>query len=272
MRLFWLLALLFLSLRADELLFEKVQSIIEAQTFEENRAFIEIIFSPYENYYHNERIDTVKVIETLKENGLLNLYFESPQSLEITFSTNGQPLFFVKIMGDVLRSMGYYRYVTEESKLDESAFAWKIKLTSEYATDPTMLRSELNKRGCDIVDVVRDSAQKWHYEIDMSQAHLDLTKILNGEELTFKRSLDAHWLDVSNVKRLTVWSLKGNNWYPYVAFYDSTLRLLKVYKRDRKTWQITLALPRDTAYVKIGDLYSLKNIKDGLRIQAQGVK
>jgi hypothetical protein len=74
------------------------------------------------------------------------------------------------------------------------------------------------------------------------------------------------------VKKLTLWSLKGNNWYPYIVFYDSSLRLLKVYKRDLKTWQLVMSLPRDAVYVKITDLYSQKNIKDGLRIEVQGVK
>lgn len=264
--------LLVCSLEADEALYEKIKSLVGVPVFEHNRAFIEIIFSPADAYYLNERMDVVKITETLKENGLFNLFFEKPQPLEITFSTNGSPLFFVMLMGETLRSMGYYRYITEESRLDNSAFYWKIRLTTEYATDPSMLRSELRKRGCDIIDIERENMQKWVYEIDMSHAHLNLKPIQNGEEVLFKRSLDAHWLNVSEVKKVTMWSLKTNNWYPYIAFYDSSLRLLRVYKRDKKTWQITIPLPRDAVYIKIADLYSLKNIKDGLRIEGKGEK
>ena len=90
--------------------------------------------------------------------------------------------------------------------------------------------------------------------------------------MTFRRSLDAHWLNVSQVQRLTLTSLRGNNWYPYIAFYDSSMRLLKVYKRDRKTWEVTVRPPRDAVYVKVTDLYTLKNIKDGFRILPKGVK
>jgi hypothetical protein len=71
---------------------------------------------------------------------------------------------------------------------------------------------------------------------------------------------------------LVIWSLSGNNWYPYVSIYDKELHLLKVYKRDKKTRKITLQLPEETAYVKLADLYSLKNIKQGLRVQAKGTK
>ncbi|MDX1294958.1 MAG: hypothetical protein R3302_01745 [Sulfurimonadaceae bacterium] len=257
---------------ADDRLYDKIKSLIGEQTYAENQAFISIIFSPEESYFANDRLDVVQVVETLKENGLMNLFFEKPQQLELTFSTNGSPLFFVKLMGETLRAMGYYRYITEESRLDNSAFIWKIRLTTEYATDPSSLRDELLKRSCDIIDIERESAEKWAYNIDMSQAHLNLQPLQSGREVTIRRSLDAHWLNVSEVSRLTLSSLRGNNWYPYIAFYDSSLRLLKVYKRDRKTWEVTVRPPRDAVYVKVADLYTLKNIKDGFRIIPKGVK
>jgi hypothetical protein len=257
---------------ADERLDEKIRSLIGEQAYAENHAFISIIFSPETEYFVNDRVDVVKVVKTLKENGLMNLFFDKPQPLELTFSTNGSPLFFVKLMGETLRSMGYYRYITEESHLDNSAFVWKIRLSTEYATDPSILREELLKRSCDIIDIERESNCKWSYNIDMSQAHLDLSPLQSGMEVTFRRSLEAHWLNVSEVQRVTISSLKGNNWYPYIAFYDSSLRLLKVYKRDRKTWEVTVTPPRDAVYVKVADLYTLKNIKDGFRILPRGVK
>ena len=251
---------------------EKIEALLGHQAYEHNRAFIEIIFSPRSSYYTNENVDVVKVVEQLKENGLLNLFFDKPRQLELTFSTNGHPLFFVKLMSDTLRDMGYYRYITKESKLENSGFSWSISLMSEYATDPTLLRRELLKRGCEIDDIVRRSDTQWNYKIDTTMAHLKLTPLHDKDDLTYKRLNFEKWLDVAAIKKLTLWSLKGNNWYPYIAFYDRSLRLLKVYKRDKKTWQIVLALPRDAAYMKIADLYSLKNIKNGLRLKAQGVK
>ncbi len=264
--------LLTLSGFAGDPLHDKIEDLIGQDTYERNRSFIEIIFSPQEDYYRNKSVDVVKVVEALKENGLMNLFFKKPRTLELTFSTNGKPLFFVKLMGDTLRDMGYYRYITKESTLENSGFAWTISLTAEYATDPTLLRRELLKRGCDIVDIERLSDDKWNYKIDISLAHMKLETFKDGDSVTYKRLNFEKWLNISEVKKLTLWSLKGNNWYPYIAFYDKSLRLLKVYKRDKKTWQIVLALPRDAAYVKIADLYSMKNIKDGLRVETQGVK
>jgi hypothetical protein len=267
-----LAALLFLSAVAETPLFDKVRSLVGDDVYARNQAFVKIIFSPETDYYTNDRIDVVKVVQTLRENGLMNLFFETPQSLELTFKTNGSPLFFVRLMGETLRSMGYYRYITEESRLDNSAFIWKIRLTTEYATDPSILRKELVKRDCDIIDIERESDRQWSYNIDMSLAHLDLVPLESGKAVTFNRSLDAHWLDVSRVRRVTLSSLRGNNWYPYIAFYDSSLRLLKVYQRDRKTWEVTITPPRDAVYVKVADLYTLRNIKDGFRVTPRGVK
>ncbi len=265
----WLTAL---SLWAQTPLFEKIESLIGQDTYERNRSFIKIIFSPVSDYEHNNGIDVVRVVDRLKENGLMNLFFERPRSLELTFLTNGKPLFFAKLMDDTLHDLGYYRYITKEAKLENNGFVWSVSLTSEYATDPTLLRKELLKRGCDIVDIERLADDRWKYKIDMSQAHLKLQPLKDGDDITFKRLNFVKWLDVSEVKKLTLWSLKGNNWYPYITFYDKTLRLLKVYKRDRKTWQLVTSIPREAVYVKIADLYSQKNIKDGLRIETQGVK
>jgi hypothetical protein len=267
-----LAALLFVTASADDVLYGKIQSLIGENSFREHRGLIEIVFSPAESYYDRKGLDTVRIIETLLENRLLDLEYGRPTRMELTFATRGTPLFFTKLMGETLRSMGYYRYVTEESRLQEGAFVWKISLTGEHAADPSKLRNELAKRGCRIVDIERESGEQWHYEIDMSRGRLNLAPLQNGREVTFRRSLDAHWLDVSQVERVTFSSLGANSWYPYITFYDRTMRLLKVYKRDRKTWQITLRPPRDAAYAKVADLYSLKNIKDGFRILPRGAK
>ncbi len=67
-----------------------------------------------------KRVNSVKVIETLKENGLLDLFFNKPVEIELKFKTNGSALFFVKIIGDTLRNIGYYRFVTKSSSYNET--------------------------------------------------------------------------------------------------------------------------------------------------------
>ena len=96
----------------EDLLTLKIKTFIDKTVYENNKAYIDIIFSPKSDYYTQYRIDSVKIVGTLKDNGLLNLFFTKPRELKLSFKTSGSPLFFVKIMGDTLRNIGYYRYVT----------------------------------------------------------------------------------------------------------------------------------------------------------------
>lgn len=261
--------LLALTLSADTPLFDKVRSLVGEETFAQNEAFIRIIFEEEGRYELNGRIDVVRVVQTLRENGLLTLLFDHPQTLELTFETNGTPQFFTALMSNTLRGMGYYHYLTDSAKMNNAGYVWRIRMESEYATDPAALQRELARRGCSILDIERLDASHWRYLIDMSGAHLRLKPLEPGKKVTMKRLVYPRWLDVSKATKLTLWSLKGNNWYPYIAFYDHDLRLLKLYKRDRRSWQLIMKLPRGCAYVKVADLYSRKNMNAGLSVKAQ---
>lgn len=260
-------------LSASTPLIEKVQSFLDSDVYKVNRSFINIIFANEGDFIYDDKIDSVKVITTLKENGLLQLFFKKPKKLTITFSANGNALFFTKIMNDSLRSMGYYRFITNYSQIDSTQFIWSISMESEYVTDPILLRDALKKHGCEIVDIKRESEVDWFYSIDMSQAHLKSQEIQAQELLKLRRAQNREWwLKVDKVKRLKITSLAGNSWFPNLSFFSEKMRLLKVYRRDKKTWQISVKLPRESCYIKIGDIYTLKNLKNGIEIEAQGVR
>ena len=250
----------------------KIKSFLDEETYSENIDFINVIFDPKSAFYENERVDAVKVIQTLKENGLLKLFFNKPREFKLNFKTSGAPLFFVKLMGDTLRNIGYYRYVTTASNLDASEFIWNITLTSEYATDPLILDKELNKSGCKIIDIERNSAYEWTYIVDMDSAYLNIEELKSRVEVKLKRSLYAHWLNVSKVKTLNIKSSRRNRWYPYIAYYDASLHLLKVLKRDDIYKTIQLNIPQNAKYIKIADLYTLKNVRDELVLYPSGTK
>ena len=248
----------------------KVQSFLSQKSYEENKNFIDAIFDPKSDFYQNDRVDTVKVIQTLKDNGLLKLFFKSPQEFQLNFKTNGYPLFFVKLMSDTLRSIGYYSYMTTASEFDVSGFTWSVKLTSEYATDPLVLETQLHKNFCKIINIERNSSREWTYVIDISNAKLNLPIVKTGKELKLKRSLYAHWLNVSPIRSLQITSSRRNSWYPYISYYDSSLHLLKIIKKDKIYRKIMLEMPKNTKYMKISDLYTLQNIRDELILLPKG--
>ena len=248
----------------------KIKSFLDEATYRENSEFINVIFDPESAFYKNQRINSVKVAQTLKENGLLKLFFTNPRELKLNFKTSGTPLFFVKIMGDTLRNIGYYRYVTIASNLDASEFTWNISLTSEYATDPLVLEQELQKSGCKIIDIERNSPYEWTYVIDMDRGYLDIAVITSREDIRLKRSLYAHWLNVSKIKTLNISSSRRNSWYPYISYYDASLHLLKVIREDEIYHSIRLDIPQNAKYMKIADLYTMKNIRDELILLPKG--
>ena len=259
-------------LKSSEILVQKIKTLIDPNVYEQNRDYIGIVFTPVSDYYVGERLNSVKVVQTLKDNGLLNLFFSKPSELNLIFKTSGSPLFFVKLMSDSLRNIGYYRYVTTESNLNASEFTWAISLTSEYATDPLILQKELKKSGCEIVDIQRNSSTQWVYTIDMRDGHLNLETLESDSEIKLKRSLYAYWLNVSNIQNIKIKSSRRNSWYPYITYYDSSLHLLKIIKKNSKTSRLNLKIPKGATYIKISDLYTLKNIKDYLLLTSSGTR
>jgi len=260
------------SLDNDDLLSQKIESFLGESVYNKKLNFIDVIFEPKSAFYTNDRVNIVKVVKTLKENGLLKLFFKKPKEIQLHFKTSGSPLFFVKLMSDTLRNIGYYRYVTTSSSLNSSAFEWNIAFTSEYATDPIVLQTELSKAGCFVIDIERKSATDWTYTIDISRAYLNLTHLQATQEVKLKHSLYAHWLDCSEIESLTIKSTRRNNWYPYIAFYDASLHLLKVSKTDKKYSRLKLNIPSQAKYIKISDMYTLKNVKDALILTPIGTR
>ena len=256
----------------DDPVTAKIKSFISEKAYNDNEAFINVIFDPKSAYYTKDRVDAVKIVQTLKNNGLLNLFFKSPQEFSLTFKTNGSPIFFVRIMDDVLSGIGYFRYVTSGAHLNESEFSWTINLTSEYMTDPLILQNALQKNGCDIIDISRDSAKAWSYIIDINNGELNVPVLEDGKKVQLKRSLYAHWFNVSQIRGLEVQSSRRNHWYPYISYYDASLHLVKLLKRDRVYKSISLLIPKNAKYMKISDLYTLKNLRDGLILSPLGAR
>ncbi len=259
-----------LALSEDDPVTVKIKSFIDEDTYKNNEDFINVIFDPKSAYYIKDRVDVVKVVQTLKDNGLLKLFFKSPQEFHLTFKTNGSPIFFVRIMDDVLSSIGYFRYVTSGSHLNESEFSWTIDLTSEYMTDPLILQNALKKSGCEIIDISRKDAKDWSYIIDMGKGELHVPLLVADKEVQLRRSLYAHWFNVSQIRKLRIKSSRRNHWYPYISYYDSSLHLVKLLKLDKVHKNIYLKIPKNAKYMKISDLYTLKNLRDGLVLSPLG--
>ena len=246
------------------LLNEKIKLIVGEKVFIKHSSELKRIFSKTSRYYIKNRVNIMRVASRLRSTGYMKLRFREPKDLTISFKATTNPMFFVKIMSDTLRTIGYYRYVTTHSSLDNREFTWTITLKTESATNPVTLQNKLLQSSCKIVGIKRNSATNWEYTIDTSHARLNVKKLRRATVLKLKRSLYAHWLNVSKIKKLSIESGERNLWYPQVTYYDSSLHILKVYKKDKKTDKIVFRMPKNSVYMKISDMNSMKNLKDDL--------
>ncbi len=256
-----------------DLLDEKVKNLVDKESYLIHQKLIDIIFKNKSKFYKSTgEIDVVKVAKYLKDSGLLKLFFEAPATLNITFNTNQNPIFFMKLITNSLNAMGYYFFITKEAKREGNVFSWSISLTTEYAIDPTIFARELGKRNCKILDIIKNSKDSWEYIIDISKAKvLEAKEVRVDEFIELGKSINDYWLKVENGEILKIVSRKNNSWYPYVAFYDKNLNLVSIYKEDSKVIKsINIKVPENCLYIKISDIFTLNNIKNGFSVYLKG--
>lgn len=245
---------------------DSIKSLVNEDTYKKHYRLFKKIFQNEEEFLITEnRVDILKVIKTLKENGLLNLFFTSPKKNYITFKTNANPLFFMKLIEDNLRNLGYSLVYTQSVNYDE-IFEWKIYFVSEYTLDPELFTRFLEKSGCEVLEIKRLNESSWDYFINIDNAYLNVKKLVLKEKTRLKRPLNDYWLNVSEGSKISIASFGGNRWYPKISVFDKNLHLLKVYKKDEKTDWLVFHLPAGAYYIKISDSYTLNNLKYGLRV------
>lgn len=193
--------------------------------------------------------------------------FKERKRLELSFAMAGEErLLFVKIIKEVLNAMGFNHTLTAKVISDDSGFLWKISLESAAILDPLLLSHELEKRGAYLTSIKRYSKVNWRYNININRAFVKAKKLPFNQQVRLKKPLHPYWINIVGAKSITIDSPNGNIWHPYVVFYDDALKILDNYTKERKSYNISLKIPRHAKYVKVSDLYTLENIKRGLKV------
>jgi len=247
---------------------EKIANIIGYDTFNENLSLINYIFQDKSAYYQNQSLNYPAVMQRLKDNGLLTVSLNAPENITISFKISNAPIKSMKIISDSLKRLGYYHYFTKSLVYNEDRSAtWIINLKTEAAIDPLMLSIELAQSNCKFIDIKKEGYTKWSYVIDTSNSTLAKSqKLIAGEKVDLRKPLKPYFINFEEASDLIVLSKPGNQWFPNIVFYDKDLNILEIVKDDKKSRSIKLAIPEDTKYVKIDDIYTLENIKRGLSV------
>ena len=246
----------------------KIKNILGYGAYSTHKNLINYIFSNKSAYYDaNNQVNYVLVTDKLQANGLLKLNLGSTQYIDISFTISNKPKISLKILKDILKSLGHYYYFTEESITSDDSLKWSIKLKTAAAINPLRLSQELQANGCKVTDIIREGNNKWSYKIDSNNANINKTEdLIVNNQLTLKKSLRPYMLKINGASSITIDSHSGNDWYPNVVFYDENLNIIEIFRENSLHKNLKLDVPNDTKYIKIDDLFTLANIKRGINI------
>lgn len=259
---------LFFCLLFGDTVDEKIKSFIGEKEYLGSQKIINILLGDKKQYYLDDKtVDVVKLLKVLKKNGFMRLDLKSVNKVNITFTTQSNPLLFLKILNSTLNSMGFNFYVTKKALKIGKSFSWTIQMNSEYLVDPVVLSNELKKYGCSITDIVKKSKTDWRYFITSLNAKL-LSKEVNSEvSYKLKKPIKRYWLTLLD-KPGTIYikSYPLNKWHPFIVFFDSSLDILRVYTDGEVAKNLQLDVPDNSKYIMIDDKYTISNIRSGLKI------
>lgn len=262
---------LIVSISFGDLIDDKVKSFIGEKSFYSTKKIIEILLGDKKKYYNSDgKIDTIKVLRVLKKNGFMKLDLKHISSVNITFIAKEKPLLFFKILNNSLNSMGFNFYIIKRAIKTEDNFSWTIQMNTEYIVDPVLLAKELKRYGCIITDIKKSKKTKWQYFISMKNAKLIVKNIIPEVSYNLHKPIKSYWLGFDEVPHtLYIKSYPLNRWHPYIIFYNSELEPIFIYKSDKIQKQVKLDIPQNTKYILIDDIYTLSNIRSGLKVYSK---
>jgi hypothetical protein len=249
---------------------ESIRALVDERQYEKHKTLIDLLFKNEQNFYVGERVDVIKVVKVLKENGLLELFYEQPTMTYLKFTANTKQTLFLKLINDTLQEMGFTYYFIDSVKYSGGKIEWSISYMGNYAVDPHLLASRLKIHDAHIDSIAKEANNKFEYVVNMHQAVYNVDRLVPEQRIEIPKAIDDIVLDVSLGKKVVVQPLAGSFWYPEVVLYDKNLNIIDVITDDSVRKTLYVNLTNQTHYISISDLYQLENLNGGLRVKLQG--
>ncbi len=260
------LAFLALSVIAGDLQ-DTIKSYVGASKYEAQKNLINALFSSPNSFMRSDgEVDSVKVMDVLKKNGLVTLLYDKPVQLRLAFRTQSEPTIFLQIINETLEIMGYNYFLTNNALRDQNGFVWEIYLQTEHILDPSAFSEALKTRGCKITRIVKNTDHYWFYDIDSRSAKLNAKQLEKGVNTALGKPLRPYWINVKDASEVIITPQASDQWFPDVVFFDASLNVLSDTKSQESSKTLKLKVPQNALYLKIADTVMLDNIKRGLSI------
>ena len=170
-------------------------------------------------------------------------------------------------LSEILKSLGQHNYVIKEDIIVDNNLKWTIQIKTAAAISPLRLSQELQSINCSIVDIKREGNSMWSYSINTNNSSVYKAEdLINNKQLSLKKPIKPYMIKVSNTSVITMKSGAGNIWYPSIVFYDDGLNIIGTYQENSLHKSLKLEVPKNTKFIKIDDLHTLANIKQGINI------
>ncbi|CAJ99652.1 hypothetical protein [Helicobacter acinonychis] len=246
---------------------DKIENLMGERSYHINKHFLEHLFKNRKDFYQMGRLDSLKLLNTLKENGLLSFNFDKPSILKIIFKASSNPLAFAKSINNSLSMMGY-SYVLPikmQSSSDENIFSYELK--TEYVLDPNILIETMKGHGFNFVDIRRISLKEWEYDFTLQEIKLPNARalILNSDPVEFKEASGKYWLSMNQKAYLKI---SSNNplWQPKIIFYDENLKIIQIIAKENRQQKIALNLLNGVRFIQITDAKNPIILKNGISV------
>lgn len=246
---------------------DAVENLIGSSDYNTHRNLINHIFKDSSSFYKNGQIDYVKVTQELSNNNLLKLDLGVTKDIEVVFNFNTNAKKSMKNISDILKAIGQQNFITQNEVVIDDQLRWTVRLKTAAAINPLRLSQELQNTNSRIVDIKREGSFKWIYFIDSRNSTIYKAEdLINNKSLSLKKSNKPYIIEVSNTNAISISSNINNSWYPNIVFYDKDFKIIEVIEKDSLHKSLVIDVPNNTRYIKIDDLYSLANLKQGISI------
>ena len=255
------------ALNAD-VLENTIASFMGDTEFYSQKNLVKIVFNNPSSYVDEVtgKPNALEIIKTLKDNGLIRLFYKEAQMLELTFHASTEPLLFMRVINESLEAMGYSYYLSQKVARNGEGVTWTISLSTQHVVDPVMLSKQLEARGCSIGDIVKEGKNAWYYVLDTANAGVKVEALALDTTVALGKPIKPYWVAIKEARRLSLRAHPADHWFPQVAFFDERLHLIEEIRLEENHTKLKLTVPNKAMYVKIEDRYTLDNIKRGLSI------
>jgi len=234
--------------------------------YQSQRNLVRVLFADNAKYMNGPTPNTVEILKTLKDNGLLKLIYPEARAVELSFVSRENPLLFMRIVNESLQAMGYTFYLTKEMVRNDEGIVWVISMNTQHVVDPVLLSRQIETRGGTVETIAKDAAGQWRYVIDIAQARAKVDPYPLNTTVALGNPINPYWVNVSEADRMTLRAHAADRWFPRVAFFDKTLQLIEEIQEENSRGQLRLSVPENAEYARIEDRYTLDNIKRGLSL------